>query len=191
MVQITFDREAALIESGLPLQLSRHRVIPSEYADWANRVTRRDDLFMYYHRVRETYVLAGWIVPGKACTELTVMEIPPGHFDSTPPCFEVLKYLVQPPEEKAKAAIESVKAARSMRDSLKRDSAASRLDMARHLLKHGKPGGENLAAGVPFFGDREGGDHLASTKDQLITEAKLSDRKSGPWYDHLKPARPE
>lgn len=191
-IEILADAEADLIESGLIFDPHRHRVIqPSDYADWCNRMTKRTDLFVYFHRVTGAFVLAGWTVPGKACVELTTMDLPPGWFDSMPPCLDIVKALVRPAQEKAQEAVRVLREHRSNVRGAHLDSVLHRKDLGAHLRKNDKPGAASLEAGVPFMGTKEGGDYLAATKDTLVTEAKLAARSEGPWYDHLKPAKPE
>jgi hypothetical protein len=81
-IEIKYDPYEEAVNTGL-IMSSEHNVLPeSEWLRHIKRETGRKDLFVYYHKFTEQFVLAHWIYPPwevdkPVCLELETMPIPP------------------------------------------------------------------------------------------------------------------
>ena len=190
-LEIVRDEVAELAESGFILDPSRHHVIKEcPYADFLNRMSKRDDLFVYHHLEHGNYVLCSWLVRGLSCVELTTFDVPPGHFDTDAPNWSVVKDIIRPAREKVEAVRRRVEQKRAREAALRIDTALERESKAKSLRRRGDVTAATLLeSGGAFVGAKQGGAMLAEAKEKVSTAAKLADRSDGPWYDHLKPAK--
>ena len=161
-IEIVRDEIAELAESGFLIDPSRHHVIRDcPYADFLNRMSKRDDLFIYHHLEHGTYVLCSWLVKGLSCVELTVFDTPPGHFDTDAPNWTVVRDIIRPAREKVAEAKRRVLEKQYQEKALRLDTALERESKARSLRLRGETAMASiLESGGAFVGQKEGGDRL-------------------------------
>jgi len=81
-IEIGYSPYGEAVNTGLVMG-AEHKVLEdSEWIKHIKRETGRKDLFMYYHKYTEKFVLAHWIYPPSEvtrpiCLELETMDIPP------------------------------------------------------------------------------------------------------------------
>lgn len=191
-IEIVRDEVAELAESGFIIDPSRHHVLRAcPYADFLNRMSRRDDLFVYHHLEHGSYVLCSWLIPGLSCVELTTFDIPPGHFDTDAPNWSVVRDIIRPAREKVASVRRKVQEAKAAKAALRFDSALERQSKATSLRRRGDTASASLLeSGGAFVGVKEGGVALKEAQEKVTVAAKLADRSDGPWYDHLKLPKP-
>lgn len=187
-IEITRDEQAEIAESGFILDPARHHVLPvCPWADFLNRMAKRNDLFVYHHLEHGNYVLCSWLIRGLSCVELTVFDVPPGHFDTDAPNWSVVKEIIRPAREKIEKARREVNEAKAAKAAIRLDSALEKVDRARSLRLKGLTAAASLLESSRHVGEKEGGANLMEARERMTTAAKLADRSDGPWYDHLKP----
>lgn len=187
-IEIIRDEQAEVAESGFILDPARHHVLRvCPWADFLNRMAKRTDLFVYHHREHDNYVLCSWLIPGLSCVELTVFDVPPGHFDTDAPNWSVVKEIIRPAREKIEKARKEVLEAQAAKAAIRFDSALEKVDRARVLRMKGMESAAALLESSRHVGEKEGGANLLEARERMTTAAKLADRSDGPWYDHLKP----
>lgn len=191
-IEIVRDEVAELAESGFIIDPSRHHVLRAcPYADFLNRMSKRDDLFVYHHLEHGSYVLCSWLIPGLSCVELTTFDIPPGHFDTDAPNWSVVRDIIRPAREKVASVRRKVQEAKAAKAALRFDSALERQSKATSLRRRGDTASAALLeSGGAFVGTKAGGVALQEAKEKVTVAAKLADRSDGPWYDHLKLPKP-
>lgn len=187
-IEIVRDEVAELAESGFIIDPSRHYILKDcPYADFLNRMSKRDDLFVYHHLEHGSYVLCSWLIPGLSCVELTTFNIPPGHFDTDAPNWIVVRDIIRPAREKVANVRKKVLEAKAAKAALRLDSALERQSKAVSLRRRGDTASAALLeSGGAFVGTKAGGTALQEAKEKVTVAAKLADRSDGPWYDHLK-----
>ncbi len=76
----------------MPLVMeAHHKVLPD--GPWLNAVkskTGREDLFVYAHEKKGTFVICEWELPGFVATELVTISGPPDHFPDDLPTMEFM-----------------------------------------------------------------------------------------------------
>ena len=183
------DHQADVIESGFILDRRRHAVIESHpYTDFLNKHTHRTDLFLYHHLEYLNYVLCSWLHKPLSCIELTCFDTPPGHFDTDAPALAVVRDIVQPHREKAAKALRAQQERNAAKKASLIESALERADLARYARQRGLQGTAVQLEGGCSFGGSE--DQRRAVTDHLTVATKMSNRSSGPSYDHLKPSVP-
>tara|TARA_R100001086_G_scaffold249766_1_gene190784 strand:+ start:194 stop:739 length:546 start_codon:yes stop_codon:yes gene_type:complete len=129
-MEIIFDAKAHAADMGLVLG-EDHEVLPdSDWILWARRFSGIDDLFVYHHKVADTFVLAKWIYHPKKdgvgiLMELEAFDSPPNW---RPPTQDWMRERLRPAQEIAE----------SMRNGI-RDRAKAKRVAEREAIeeKHG------------------------------------------------------
>jgi hypothetical protein len=147
-IEMVFDPIEIATMDGLRLD-ERHHICPeSQWLRAVKRTTERDDLFVYYHKETEKFVLAQWIyTPEKdgvaICTELEIMEKAPdrGGWIS----LEYIKRRCAKGDEMMKSLRHKMKEAKYRRDVEKEEMLNKRTDTANYFRKKGK---QDIAASI-------------------------------------------
>ena len=147
-IEMIFDPLEVAMNEGLKLD-ERHHICPeSQWLRAVKRTTGRDDLFVYYHRETENFVLAQWIyTPEKdgvaICMELEVMEKAPdqGGWIS----LERIKLRCRNADEMVKDIKWKVKKQRAEREAERQELIGMRQEATNHQRKLGN---EAIAASM-------------------------------------------
>jgi len=140
-MEMIFDPIEVAMCDGLCLD-ERHHICPeSQWLRAVKRTTGRDDLFVYYHKEQNTFVLAQWIfTPEKdgiaICTELEVMEEAPdrGGWIS----LEYIKRRCSKGDEMMRSIRDRVKEKNHREKMEKEELLAKRTEAASYFRKQGK-----------------------------------------------------
>ena len=112
---------------------------------WINHIRRetgRKDLFVYYHKITEKFVLAHWIYPPgevdkPVCLELSAMDLPPDRGGWIPTPLVKLRCRATDPAEKLMSKrIEE-------RDAAKEADRSERLERRTSMVEHLKRKGQH------------------------------------------------
>jgi hypothetical protein len=168
-LEIVFDPVEEAVHSGLLMDESHELLPDSQWIRFARKVTGREDLFVYRHRLTEKFVLASWLFKEpRICLELEVMDLPPdrgGWVDT-----EFLCQRCRPAGELYKERFLRRKQEQRRKRYLQEQRGQERKEKAQYFKNKGK---DEIAASVgkgggPWMGEEEGGDHLLETKDRLM-----------------------
>ena len=139
-IEITFDARAHAAENGMILG-EDHEVLPDgEWIRWARRFSGIDDLFVYRHKIQQTFVVAKWIYhPDKdgigIVLELEAFDQP---LDWNPPSQEWVRNRLQPAQAMADSMRKGIRdraKAKAFKDRdgvLEKHSTADWLDRQGH-----------------------------------------------------------
>tara|TARA_R100000951_G_scaffold16416_2_gene12944 strand:- start:34356 stop:34901 length:546 start_codon:yes stop_codon:yes gene_type:complete len=139
-MEITFDPRAHALGSGIQLN-EHHQLMPdSEWILWARRETGIEDLFQYYHKQSNTFVLAKWIYhPEKdgigILMELEAFDQP---LDWNPPTKDWLRDRLRPAAEIAKTVRRGIRDTAKAKQRAKRDGVEEKHRVADWLKRQGK-----------------------------------------------------
>tara|TARA_R100000664_G_C2731679_1_gene122064 strand:- start:258 stop:791 length:534 start_codon:yes stop_codon:yes gene_type:complete len=141
-MEMIFDPIEVAMMDGLCLD-ERHHICPeSQWLRAVKRTTGRDDLFVYYHKETNKFVLAQWIyTPEKdgvaICTELEVMDEAPdrGGWIS----LEYIKMRCSKGDEMMKSLRHKMKEDKYRKRAEKEELLAKRTAAADYFRKQGKP----------------------------------------------------
>jgi hypothetical protein len=147
-IEMVFDPIEVAVMDGLRLD-ERHHICPeSQWLRAVKRTTGRDDLFVYYHKETENFVLAQWIyTPEKdgvaICTELEVMEKAPdrGGWIS----LEYIKMRCSKGDEMMKSLRHKMKEDKYRKEAEREELLHKRTEAANHFRKQGK---NDIAASI-------------------------------------------
>tara|TARA_R100000664_G_C2729035_1_gene120109 strand:- start:566 stop:1108 length:543 start_codon:yes stop_codon:yes gene_type:complete len=167
-IEMVFDPIEMATMDGLKLD-ERHHICPeSQWLRAVKRTTGRDDLFVYYHKETEKFVLAQWIfTPEKdgaaICTELEVMDKAPdrGGWIS----LEYIKRRCAKGDEMMKSLRRKVKEASYRKKAEKEELLQQRTETANHYRRKGM---EDVAASVESSNYQKPSEELL---DKLNTSA--------------------
>jgi len=141
-IEMVFDPIELAMQDGLTLDERHHICVESQWLRAVKRTTGRDDLFVYYHKETNNFVLAQWIyTPEKdgvaICTELEVMEEAPdrGGWIS----LEYIKSRCAKGDEMVKTLKHKMKEAEYAKKAEKEELLEKRTAAADYLRKQGKP----------------------------------------------------
>jgi len=140
-MEMIFDPIEVAMMDGLCLD-ERHHICPeSQWLRAVKRTTGRDDLFVYYHKETDKFVLAQWIyTPEKdgvaICTELEVMDKAPdrGGWIS----LEYIKMRCSKGDEMMKSLRHKMKEDKYRKQAEKEELLAKRTAAADYFRKQGK-----------------------------------------------------
>ena len=169
-MEMIFDPIEMATYDGLRLD-ERHHICPeSQYLRAVKRTTGRDDLFIYYHKETEKFVLAQWIyTPEKdgcaICTELEVMDKAPdrGGWIS----LEYIKRRCAKGDEMAKDLRWKMKEAKARKEAERLENLERRTSVANH---HRRMGNEDIANSIERSNYKKPSEELVE---------KLNDSASG------------
>ena len=124
-IEITFDPKWEAACAGLAMDQD-HEVMPD--GDWirfARRVTGIPELFVYFHRRTENFVLAKWLFKPDVCLELEAFPVAPdrGGWMSA----EELKARCSPVDDTVRAMKDKMRQAASERRSMMQDHAQEKM----------------------------------------------------------------
>ena len=140
-IEMIFDPIELAMQDGLTLD-ERHHICPeSMWLRAVKRTTGRDDLFVYYHKETNNFVLAQWIYsPEKdgvaICVELEVMEEAPdrGGWIS----LEYIKKRCAKGDDMVKELKNKMKVANARKQAEKEELLEKRTAAADYFRKQGK-----------------------------------------------------
>jgi len=147
-IEMIFDPIEMAVQDGLCLDERHHICVESQWLRAVKRTTGRDDLFVYYHKETNNFVLAQWIYsPEKdgvaICVELEVMEEAPdrGGWIS----LEYIKKRCAKGDDMVKELKNKMKTANSIKQSEKEELLEKRTAAADYFRKKGK---RDIAASI-------------------------------------------
>jgi len=144
-IEITFDARAHAAGMGLVLG-EDHEILPdSEWVLWARRFSGIDDLFVYHHKIAETFVLSKWIYHPKRdgigiVMELEAFPTPPNWH---PPTQDWLRNRLRPAQEMAESMKKGIRDRAKAKRSMERDNIEEKHRVADWV---GRTTGDQAAA---------------------------------------------
>ena len=170
--EVTFDELTEHIENGMVMGF-RHEILPDgEWIRAVRRATRRDDLYVYRHRVHGKFILCQMLHwEPRVCVELESMALPPDRGGWLP--LEYLRMRCGSQHQYLMRMRDRMRQAKKLRLEQRRESESQQRELARHLRRRGK---DEIAAGVelaPWVGDREGGESLAMVREELSSMMRV------------------
>ena len=182
-VEVLFDPYIAAIAcGGMPCDPRQHEILPDgEWVSYLQRRLNMPELFVYHHRFRHTFVVAGWGHPpadpngtGGVMFELEVMSGPPDWNPSDRPSMGFMVRRTAPVREQAKRAMQVLRE-NVMADRAAQDTSSGELaERIRSLRLGGQTDEANmLQAGISsHVGQGEGGEVLEHMTEELTHMVK-------------------
>ena len=173
-IEITFDPKYEAACAGLAMY-GEHEIMPD--GDWirfARRVTGIPELFVYFHRRTENFVLAKWLFKPDVCLELESFQVAPdrGGWMSA----EELKVRCKPVDDTVRAMKDKMRQASSERKTMMDDHAYEKRAAVKRLKNRGY---DRTAHGIetgaqPWVGESMGGESYRKTCEMLKNIAKVT-----------------
>jgi hypothetical protein len=173
-IEITFDPKYEAACAGLAMY-GEHEIMPD--GDWirfARRVTGIPELFVYFHRRTENFVLAKWLFKPDVCLELESFPVAPdrGGWMSA----EELKARCKPVDDTVRAMKDKMRQASSERKTMMDDHAYEKRATVKRLKNRGY---DRTAHGIetgaqPWVGESKGGESYRKTCEMLKNIAKVT-----------------
>lgn len=173
-IEITFDPKYEAACAGLAMY-GEHEIMPD--GDWirfARRVTGIPELFVYFHRRTENFVLAKWLFKPDVCLELESFPVAPdrGGWMSA----EELKARCKPVDDTVRAMKDKMRQASSERKTMMDDHAYEKRAAVKRLKNRGY---DRTAHGIetgaqPWVGESKGGESYRKTCEMLKNIAKVT-----------------
>lgn len=146
----------------------RHEICPDgDWIRWCRDTFNLPDLFLYYHKEAQTFVLAQWVTRDPPrCLELWAFEEHPGR---VPPDREWLENLLRPASWHAAKVKQRIREETEMRRRLRQESRDERDRVANHFWRKGKEHEAMavVAMGEGYTGRAEGGEEQERLEREL------------------------
>jgi hypothetical protein len=173
-IEITFDPKYEAACAGLAMDQD-HEVLPdSDWIRFARRVTGIPELFVYFHRRTENFVLAKWLFKPDVCLELESFAVAPdpGGWMSA----DELKARCKPVDDTVRAIKDKMRQASSERRTMMDDHAHEKRATVKRLKNRGH---DRAAHGIetgaqPWVGEAKGGESYRKTCEMLKNIAKVT-----------------
>lgn len=183
-MDIVIDRDPVIhtIQRDSVLHPLVHPLVPD--GPWIRamrRVTGRPELFVFYHFLKDTYVLAYWTYKprrygiGPACAvELLTMSEPPDHSPHDLPSTSDVRRKSRPGWLVAKEIMASLKEQRREKKAAMVESSEQKQEAIKYLKRKDQPEvAASLQLGLEgYVGDREGRGELKELREDLTQRAK-------------------
>lgn len=178
-IEIVFDPKTEASLAGLAIG-DEHEVCPDgEWIRYARRMTGIQDLFVYYHKLAKSWVLAKWIFPptitdSPVALELESMPLPPDMPGSGRLVGDALLARCRPVEETVAAMKERLRRAASHRNAMKDERIQSKKNAVKYMKKHNMEQGARMleTGAVGWTAPSECNEQYAETVSELMSMTK-------------------
>lgn len=173
-IEIVFDPKWEAACAGLAMNQDHELLPDGDWIRFARRVTGIQDLFMYWHRRTEKFVLAKWLFKPDVCLELEVFDVAPdrGGWMSA----EQLKNRCVPVYETQKAITDKMRKAASDRKSMMEDHVHEKTNAIKSMRRRGQDREAFMVENgyTPWVGESKGGESYRQTCEMLKNLAKAT-----------------
>ena len=130
-IEVGLSTENYAEAEGLRIDPHRHEVLPDgDYIKGLRRHVNLPQLFIYRHRETRAFVLAGWLIEGRVCTELFTWH--GGRLTEGAPTYKQVELQTRPVREQARERVEMI---RDTRRRTREGAAASEDERQRQIRK--------------------------------------------------------